>query len=70
MFFCRRFVLGAPTHLISLTGERTILVPACRAFNCQWFVHILREASVTMRLLITWLTVDSAKDVEIFSPCR
>jgi hypothetical protein len=32
----------------------------------QWFVYILREASVTMRLLITWLTVDSAEDVEIF----
>ena len=23
-----------------------------------------------MRLLITWLTVDSAKDVEIIRPCR
>ena len=61
---------GRRHTLISLTDERTVLVPGLSSVELQWFVYILREASVTMRLLITWLTVDSAKDVEIFRPCR
>jgi hypothetical protein len=44
VFFAGDSCSGRRHTLISLTDERTILVPACRAFNCQWFVYILREA--------------------------